>query len=335
MTPRVTTETVLVSLALLGKRATEERLLSGWLMLAPHPRALTSKGRREKRLWGIRATLVSFVMLLSASCVSAADLFDRHMLAELKQVAKTTTSLAEISSGSAAKWQPLSAKITSPCLVVQTNEGHWAKALLAWGQRKVKGREQPLSVLVLERFVTYRGDREGLTTASGKEVMLFAGHAFSFDIGQVVPSGGGADIEFTEAGVIKPVGDAKLYGMSGSQLPASDGAKPNPHDHEGVLPRDFAGVWKVSIDGRWTGTWDMNVDDQRTVLGHFVSDETKSRYDLFGKVSNLSHQARLEVELANAQLSIDAFLFTNDKNTMAGTVVMANRKLGFVATRQD
>jgi hypothetical protein len=165
--------------------------------------------------------------------------------------------------------------------------------------------------------------------------MLFAGHSFSFDIGQVVPTGTGADIEFTEAGLIKPIGEAKLFALNGSQLAAADATKPNPNDHEGVLPRDFAGTWKVSIDGRWTGLWEITVDDQRTVLGKFVSDDTKSRYDLYGKVSNVPHEAKFEIDLANSQISVDALLFTTDKSTMSGTAVLASRKFGFVATRQE
>lgn len=281
-----------------------------------------------------RVAAVCFVLPVP-SFVLAGDLFERHSLTELKLATKEATALPEISSATAAKWQPLSAKIGSPCVIVQTNDGHWSKVLVSWGQRKVKGREQPLPVLVLERFVTYRGDREGQTTASGKEVMVFAGHSFSFDIGQVVPSGNGADIEFTEAGLVKPVGDAKLFGLNGSQLPAADAAKPNPNDHDGVLPRDFAGTWKVSIDGRWTGVWEINVDEQRTVLGKFVSDDTKSRYELYGKVSNVPHQAKLEIDLANSQVSVDAFLFTTDKATMGGTATLAGRKFAFVATRQE
>ena len=275
------------------------------------------------------------ILVLSVSVASAGDLFDRHALAELKVATKESQPLLEFSAAAAAKWKPLSAKISSPCLIVQTNDGHWAKALLAWGQRKIKGREQPLPVLVLERFVTYRGDREGQTTANGKEVMIFAGHSFSFDIGQVVPSGSGADIEFTAAGIVKPVGEAKLFGLNGSQLSAADAAKPNPNDHEGVLPRDFAGSWKVSIDGRWTGVWEIQVDEQRNLLGKFVSDDTKSRYELYGKVASLPHEAKLEIDLANSQVSVDAFLFTTDKGTMAGTALMAGRKFAFVATRQE
>lgn len=286
-----------------------------------------------KSEFGMFRVALVCLFALGANLALAGDLFDQHTLAELKLATKDTKGLTELTSATAAKWKPLSAKIGSPCLIVQTNEGHWAKALLTWGQRRVKGREEPLSVLVLERFVTYRGDREGQTSASGKEVMVFAGHSFSFDIGQVVPSGGGADIEFTNVGLIKPVGEAKLFGLNGSQLPAADADKPKPDDHEGVLPRDFAGSWKVSIDGRWTGVWEINVDEQRTVLGKFVSDETKSRYELYGKVSNVPHQARLEIDLANSQVSVEAFLFTTDKGTMAGTATLAGRKFAFVATR--
>ncbi|MFM9965234.1 MAG: hypothetical protein ACKV2Q_28890 [Planctomycetaceae bacterium] len=269
------------------------------------------------------------------STTSAADLFDRHSLVELKLAAKDDSALDKIAAATAAKWKPLSPRISAPCLIVRTNDGHWSKALLAWGQRKLKGREQPHPVLVLERFVTYRSDREGQTTATGKDVMLFGGHSFSFDIGQVVPTGSGADIEFTETGLIKPLGEAKLFALNGSQLAAADATKPNPNDHEGVLPRDFVGTWKVSIDGRWTGTWEINVDDQRTVFGKFISDDTQSRYELYGKVSNIPHQAKLEIDLANTNMSIEALLFNSDKSTMSGSVVMANRKIGFIAKRQE
>lgn len=280
--------------------------------------------------------LFGFAVVLSFLPVAkGADVFDQHALKELRLAAKDAAPLTEVTASAAAKWKPLSSRLSSPCLIVRTNEGHWAKALLTWGQRKVKGRDEPLAVLVFERFVTFRNDREGQTAAIGKETMLFAGFSFSFDIGQVVPNGQGADVEFTEAGVLKPVGEAKLFALNGSRLEAVNGDKPNPNDHEGVLPRDFSGTWKVTVDGRWNGTWEITVDDNRTVLGKFISDDTQSRYELFGKVSNVPHQAKLEIELANAQISVDAFLWTTDKSTMAGTVVMANRKFGFFATRKE
>lgn len=71
------------------------------------------------------------------------------------------------------------------------------------------------------------------------------------------------------------------------------------------------------------------------MLGKFVSDDTKSRYELYGKVYNVPHQAKLEIDLANSQISVDAFLFTTDKSTMGGTATLAGRKFAFVATRQE
>lgn len=283
----------------------------------------------------LKTTACWCLTVCTANSVLAVDLFDRHALAELKLATKDASAVLEITSATAAKWKPLSPRVSAPCLIVRTNDGNWSKALLVWGQRKLKGREQPHPVLVLERFVTYRSDREGQTAATGKDVMLFAGHSFSFDIGQVVPTGSGADIEFTDAGLIKPLGEAKLFALNGSQIADADPTKPNPNDHEGILPRDFAGTWKVSIDGRWTGTWEISVDDQRTILGKFISDETQSRYELYGKVSNIPHQAKLEIDLANSNMSIEAFLFNSDKSSMSGTVVMANRKIGFIAKRQE
>ena len=68
------------------------------------------------------------LVVLGSSLASAGDLFDRHSLAELKLATKDAQPLSELSSATAAKWQPLSAKIGTPCVIVQTNDGHWSKA---------------------------------------------------------------------------------------------------------------------------------------------------------------------------------------------------------------
>ena len=79
-------------------------------------------------LWRIATVCL---VVLGSRFASAGDLFERHSLTELKLAAKESPALAELSSMTAAKWQPLSAKIGSPCLIVQTNDGHWSKALLS------------------------------------------------------------------------------------------------------------------------------------------------------------------------------------------------------------
>ncbi len=262
-----------------------------------------------------------------------ADAFDRHTSYWLKQATKESKPLAELSLDRAIRLKTLAANVGNPCIVVKTNDGNWAKALVGWGFRK--GKDKPVPVLLIERFVTYRGDRGDVSAASGQDIMLFAGFSFNFDIGQVVPAGQGADIEFTDKSILKPVGNAEVYGIDGSQLPApAKDSKPDPNDHDGVLPRDFSGTWLVNVDGRWRGRWDLTVDDNRQAYGKYTSDETKSSYKIKGKIAALPHNIRLDLELANSQQKVDAYLWTKDKSTLAGTVTVAGRKFGFFAVRQ-
>ena len=79
----------------------------------------------------LRRIAAVFFVVCGANLAWAGDLFDRHSLVELKLAAKDSQALTELTSATAAKWQPLSAKIGSPCLIVQTNDGHWSKALLS------------------------------------------------------------------------------------------------------------------------------------------------------------------------------------------------------------
>ncbi|HET6424546.1 MAG TPA: hypothetical protein VFG20_12735, partial [Planctomycetaceae bacterium] len=180
----------------------------------------------------------------------------------------------------------------------------------------------------------YRGDRTELTSAAGKDVMLFPGFGFNFDIGQVVPAGQGADIEFTPEQAVKSVGDAVMVALNGSILPAAEKTdKHDPAANEAVVPLDFAGTWKVDVDGRWKGEWDLTVGENGKVTGVFVSDELQNRYDILGQFGSAPNNLRVEILLANAQMQVDGYLWTKDKSQIAGTVTMTNRKFGFHAVR--
>ena len=129
-------------------------------------------------------------------------------------------------------------------------------------------------------------------------------------------------------------GTAKLFGLDGPATPDPEPRKyPDPNSHSGVLPTDFAGTWRVRIDGRWEGTWEIDVEDRR-IYGRFTSDDTKSVYEIAGKITALPHNAKIKVELAQTDQEFDAYLWTKDKSAMAGTVIMADRKIGFFATRE-
>ena len=263
---------------------------------------------------------------------SRADVFDDHTAYWLRRATSDAKPVESLAMRDAQSLNSIGRGIGSPCIVVHTNDDNWTKALVTWGFRKGKdGKRVP--VVLIERFVTYRGDRQNLTTAAGEEVMLFPGFGFNFDIGQVVPEGQGEDILCVGEGVLKPAGEAELFGLDGPALPEPDPSqRPDPTSHTGVIPTDFAGSWQVRIDGRWEGVWELDVEERR-VFGRFISDETKSVYEISGKIAALPHNAKLNIELANASQSIDAFLWTKDKSAMAGIMIMADRKLGFYATR--
>ncbi|HET6426476.1 MAG TPA: hypothetical protein VFG20_22475, partial [Planctomycetaceae bacterium] len=271
------------------------------------------------------------IVVLITPGVFAADVFDRHIAKDLKR-ALEQPPVKELSLNDSAKLKRLAASVSSPCIVVKTDDGNYSKALIGWGLRK--GGEKPTPVLLIERFVTYRGDRTELTSAAGKDVMLFPGFGFNFDIGQVVPAGQGADIEFTPEQAVKSVGDAVMIALNGSILPAAEKSdKHDPAANEAVVPLDFAGTWKVDVDGRWKGEWDLTVGENGKVTGVFVSDELQNRYDILGQFGSAPNNLRVEILLANAQMQVDGYLWTKDKSQIAGTVTMTNRKFGFHAVR--
>lgn len=279
-----------------------------------------------------RFQLVMAVCLMTPAPAAAADAFDLHTSQWLRKGVAKQKPLTSLSVADAGNLKALSSDLSGHCVVVVTDEGNIAKALVAWGFRR--GPDKTTPVLLIERFVTYRADRGDTAAAAGKNVMLFAGFAFNFDIGQVVPAGQGGDVRFTEKRLLEPLEKAKLYGLDGSQLPPKKvGEAPDPNDHDGVLPRDFAGAWKVNVDGRWKGEMRLKVTNAGRATGTYTSADSKSTYRVKGRLAALRHNMKLSIYLDNAVQSVDAFLFTADKSALAGTATLAGRNFGFHATR--
>lgn len=269
---------------------------------------------------------------LVGQSVLAGDAFERHTAYWLKQAAREGKPLEELSMQQARRLKSIGKNIDGACVVIKTGKQNWTKALLTWGF--LKGSEGPVPVVLIERFVTYRGDRDNVTTATGKDVMLFAGFGFDFDLGQVVPAGLGEDVGVTEAGALAPRAGAELFGLNGSQLPPpTEADEYDPTDHPEVRPRDFAGTWKVDVDGRWRGEWSLRVEDDGRVRGTLTSAESRSNYPIAGRVSLPPHRLKLTVHFENAEQTIDGYLWTKDKSAIAGTATLADRKFGFHAQR--
>ena len=295
------------------------------------PRIQLSRNSLTMSLRILMPTVIA-TAVCGAALNARADVFDDHTAYWMKRATSDAKPLESLTMRDSLSLKKIGRGINSPCIVVHTDNDNWTKALVTWGFRKgVNGGRVP--VVLIERFVNYRGDRQTLTTSAGKDIMLFPGFGFNFDIGQVVPVGQGEDILCVAEGVLKPTAKSKLFALDGPATPVPDPAqRPDPTSHTGVIPTDFAGSWKVRIDGRWEGIWELDVEERR-VFGRFISNETKSVYEIAGKIAALPHNAKLNIELANASQTIDAFLWTKDKSAMAGFMLMANRKLGFYATR--
>jgi len=289
-----------------------------------------------KSLWYALAVLC---VSRSASFALALDEFDRHTSGYLKQAAEKHAAVATLSSAQATKLKTLGRRVEHACVIVRTTDGNWAKALVSWGFRKAKdakGKDSLVPIAVLERYVTYDGGRGDVTLAHGRNVMLFPNYEFDVDIGQVVPTGTGADLKFTPERLLASLGTAKLHPLDGSALPPTPPDKYDPQDHPEVRPRDFAGAWRVNADGRWIGWWEIEIDGEGMVSGRYTSEETKATFPLRGRIAetDIRHRLRFEVEFAAASQQYDLYLWTTDKSMMAGTTTLINRTFGVVAERQ-
>ncbi|MDB5390283.1 MAG: hypothetical protein JWM11_5929 [Planctomycetaceae bacterium] len=285
--------------------------------------------------------LLALCCFWPACSVQALDVFDRHAADLLHQAIEGKAGAKSLSQAEASKLKPLAKNLEGSCIVVETSSGNLAKALISWGFRKTSGgaEQKVVPVLMLDRFVTYERGKGDSTVANGKNVMLFPGFGFDFDLGQVVPEGFDADVEFTAKGILQCLGQAQLHGVNGSQIPAEEEAPakkagtPN-NDSEKILPEDFTGVWKVDGDGRWLGEWDLTVNEDGQASGKFFSAESQASYPITGQIAALPHQIKLQIQFNNATQIVEAFLWTKDKSTIAGSFTLAGRKFGLHATRQ-
>ena len=278
------------------------------------------------------ALLATCLLVFISQSAQGDDAFDRHTAYWLKQATRDAKPLKELSMDQAARLNSIGEDIDGACVVVKTDKDNWTKALIGWGF--VKGPDRPIPVLLIDRFVTYRGDRNNVTTAVGKKVILFSGFGFDFDLGQVVPAGLGDDINFSEKAALRPREKSELYAFDGSQLPTEEKTdKYDPNDHAGVRARDVEGTWVVDVDGRWRGQWKINVGEGGRVQGTLTSTDSKNTYPITGRVSLPPHRIRLVIHLDNAEQTIDGYLWTKDKSAIAGTATLAARKFGFHAKR--
>src|SRR5687768_2743388 len=102
---------------------------------------------------------------------------------------------------------------SSTFLVMATNDKRFAKLLAQPARQKVGGdRQAPL--LLIDKYVTFKGTTDRAVQSHGQNLHLYPGLRLSLDIGQVVPEAVGGDLTVAAGDkdpanfVVRPVKDA-------------------------------------------------------------------------------------------------------------------------------
>ena len=278
------------------------------------------------------------LMALGAICLLSQSFCATDLFAQSREFRELTharlqdefagwTPRESVSREQASQFKPWSDSEEGVAVVVRTEQGNMAKLLLSWAFRK--GPDKPLPIVIIHRYVTYSvaQPKKEVTTAAGKDVMLFPGFHFDLDIGQVVPDKVGGDLTLDDKAVLKPEGNSKLAVLEPKPPSKDDSA-------ETVDASGFTGRWISDADGRWKGVLELAENEDGELTGSWTSEETQGRYDIQGKVGPQPHLARWTITLANAAQTVDVCLFTKEPDTMAGTIQLQGQKFGFVAKRE-
>jgi hypothetical protein len=227
---------------------------------------------------------------------------------------------------------------SSAFLVVATNDKRLAKLLVQPARQKIGGdRQAPL--LLIDKYVTFKGTTDRAMQAQGQNLHLYPGLRVSLDIGQVVPESIGGDLTVVagekDAFVVRPVGAAKLYLVT-KPIPGVVPKKaPKLVVGETFETRFFAGRYRLHDDGRRTGVLKLEVNDAGEITGTFTSDKDGREYEVQGKAGTPKHAIAFTIKFPATTQAFTGHMFTGDGKAIAGTAKMLEREAGFYAERLE
>ncbi len=221
-------------------------------------------------------------------------------------------------------------------LAVKTSRGNVARLLVTPELRKPEDGGPPIPVFVLERFDTFDAADLSARIAGGRAMMLFPGFRVDLDTGQVVPDGQGGDLIYSKDGApsIAALEGSSLFALA--KAPAPDPTSPpRPTPGRAVAATDFAGRYRLSANGQWSGTLDLTVEGKGEVSGQFRSDAHGSSYPVTGQVAtDAPNKVTLAVKFPRSQGDFEGYLWTEGKGAMAGTFRLLDKTYGFYAVRE-
>jgi hypothetical protein len=293
----------------------------------------------------------------------AADDFDIHVLDVLKTAptAGGAKRKTEIGFNDIAL-APRTLAGGAAFLVVKTDDGNWAKLTVRQGALKVKSTPGALApFLWIERLTTYAADPRRGVKAERKDVYLFDGFGVDLDSGQVVPAGLGEDLVFrVDAKPAAPLPGAgksvpekgMMTGNAGGAMVKGkvvvakgaechllseslvEGAPKRKGRRGATTGGDYDGEYRLDADGRWTGSLKLSADDNGSISGTFVSEQSGATYEVAGQIGRPAHQFKLRISFPQSALELEGFRWTKGGESLAGTALLDGKPFGFVATRK-
>jgi hypothetical protein len=283
---------------------------------------------------------LSVLALLAAIPAARGEQFDYYTNPVLSKAASdgTLKEVKELSADQIAEYTGALPDSSSAFLVVATNDKRFAKLLVQPARQKVGGDKQA-PLLLIDKYVTFKGTTDRAVQAGGQNLHLYPGLRLSLDIGQVVPEAIGGDLTVVagdkgpDAFVVKPVKDAKLYVVT-KPIPGVVPKKaPKLVVGETFETRFIAGRYKLHDDGRRTGTLHLEVSDSGEITGTFTSDKDGREYEVQGKAGTPKHAVQFAIKFPATTQTFTGYMFTGDGKAIAGTTKMLEREAGFYAER--
>src|SRR5262249_30994482 len=199
-----------------------------------------------------------------------------------------------------------------------------------------------VSMLLIERFVTFKAGTEKAVQASGQNIFLFDGFQFSLDLGQVVPASLTPDLRFVanekddKSDIYRGrVGKARLSLLTRPLGEAAPKKTAKFVIGETFEPKYFTGKFKLYDDGRRSGVLQLDVDEDGDVSGHYFSDKDGERYKVTGKVLMPKHSIQFTVKFPRTEQVFRGWLFTGTGLALTGWSKMKDREAGFYAIRVE
>jgi len=292
-----------------------------------------------------RRTLALLALTLAVGSSSVrGDGFDLYTNAILEKVPKAAgvKEIKQLTPEMIFDNNSVLPEIASAFVIVQTNEGRFAKLLVQAAKKQLSDEQKTqINIVLIERFVTYRPGTERTEVVKGGNVILFDGFQFSLDMGQVVPSTLNPDLRFIakedkKAEVyLEPVGRAKMFLLTKAIPEATPKKTAKFVLGETFESKYFNGKFQVFDDGRRSGTLQLEVDDEGEVAGFWYSDKQGERYRVVGKVGPAKHAIQFTVKLPRTEQQFRGWMFTGTGMTISGWSKMQDREAGFYAVRTE